>query len=107
MAGFSQLNSLIPRMLPSFMIILTFTRFRFYPSHHQTRQTEKITLQGPSLGTNFTLCCPYTILAHYQELEFAEQYGVSRHLVRVSIGLEKYEFIQETFENALNAIDFS
>lgn len=24
---------------------------------------------GPSLGTNFTLACPYTILAHFKELE--------------------------------------
>lgn len=24
--------------------------------------------KGPSLGTNFTLACPYTLLAHYQEL---------------------------------------
>lgn len=24
--------------------------------------------KGPSLGTNFTLSCPYTLLAHYQEL---------------------------------------
>jgi cystathionine gamma-synthase len=31
---------------------------------------------GPSLGTNFTLACPYTILAHYAELDWAAQYGV-------------------------------
>ncbi|KAF9239783.1 pyridoxal phosphate-dependent transferase [Melanogaster broomeanus] len=33
-------------------------------------------LKGPSLGTNFTLACPYTILAHYTELPWAAQYGV-------------------------------
>lgn len=44
--------------------------------------------KGPNLGTNFTLCCPYTILAHYDELEFAEQCGVSRYLLRISVGLE-------------------
>ncbi|KAL2179601.1 pyridoxal phosphate-dependent transferase [Thermothelomyces heterothallicus CBS 202.75] len=27
--------------------------------------------KGPSLGTNFTLCCAYTLLAHYKELEWA------------------------------------
>jgi hypothetical protein len=27
--------------------------------------------KGPSLGTNFTLVCPYTLLAHYHELDFA------------------------------------
>jgi cystathionine gamma-synthase len=24
------------------------------------------THKGPSLGTNFTLACPYTLLAHYR-----------------------------------------
>ena len=32
--------------------------------------------KGPNLGTHFTLCCPYTILAHYTELDFAERCGV-------------------------------
>jgi cystathionine gamma-synthase len=44
--------------------------------------------KGPNLGTNFSLCCPYTILAHYHELDFAERCGVSRNLLRISIGLE-------------------
>src|SRR6185503_11756131 len=34
--------------------------------------------KGPSLGTNFTLACPYTILAHYVELDWAAQYGVEK-----------------------------
>lgn len=44
--------------------------------------------KGPSLGTNCTLACPYTLLAHYDELEWAESCGVSRFLIRVSAGLE-------------------
>jgi cystathionine gamma-synthase len=44
--------------------------------------------KGPSLGTNFTLACPYTILAHYDELDFARDCGVSEHLVRISVGGE-------------------
>jgi cystathionine gamma-synthase len=44
--------------------------------------------KGPSLGTNFTLACPYTLLAHYTELDWAEGFGVDRRLVRVSVGLE-------------------
>jgi len=44
--------------------------------------------KGPSLGTNYSLACPYTLLAHYAELEWAERCGVSRHLIRLSIGLE-------------------
>lgn len=47
--------------------------------------------KGPSLGTNFTLACPYTLLAHYTELPWAAEYGVSSRLVRVSVGLEEYE----------------
>ncbi|MEZ5300893.1 MAG: PLP-dependent transferase [Verrucomicrobiales bacterium] len=46
--------------------------------------------KGPSLGTNFSLACPYTILAHYDELEYVTaQCGVPGHLVRLGIGLEE------------------
>jgi len=44
--------------------------------------------KGPSLGTNFTLACPYTIIAHFAELEWAAKYGVEEGLVRISVGLE-------------------
>lgn len=44
--------------------------------------------KGPSLGTMFTLACPFTLLAHYRELEWAESCGVSRYLIRLSVGLE-------------------
>ncbi|MDP6718218.1 MAG: PLP-dependent transferase, partial [Pirellulaceae bacterium] len=57
--------------------------------------------KGPSLGTNYTLICPYTILAHYHELEFAEASGVSRYLVRVSIGLEDVDDLKSRFTAAL------
>ncbi|KAJ3342911.1 hypothetical protein HDU93_000570 [Gonapodya sp. JEL0774] len=36
--------------------------------------------KGPSLGTNFTLASPYAILAHFDELDWAEGFGVSRWL---------------------------
>ena len=39
--------------------------------------------QGPSLGTNFTPACPYTIFAHYAELDWAALYDVPRSLVRI------------------------
>ena len=45
--------------------------------------------KGPSLGTNYSLACPYTLLAHYTELDWAARCGVSRDLVRISIGLEE------------------
>ena len=40
--------------------------------------------KGPSLGTNFTLACAYTLSAQYGEREWAAQYGVVEHLVRIS-----------------------
>jgi cystathionine gamma-synthase len=59
--------------------------------------------KGPSLGTNFTLACPYTILAHYTELEWAREWGVDSALVRISIGLEKAEALLGMFQAALAA----
>ncbi|MBP8130420.1 MAG: PLP-dependent transferase [Candidatus Hydrogenedentes bacterium] len=60
--------------------------------------------KGPSLGTNFTLACPYTLLAHYGELEQVEALGVSRNLIRVSVGLEPPEDLLHRFEEALAPI---
>ncbi len=59
--------------------------------------------KGPNLGTNFTLCCPYTVLAHYHELDFAEQCGVSRWLLRISVGTEPFADLQSRFAEALQA----
>ena len=58
--------------------------------------------KGPSLGTSFTLACPYTQLAHYQELDWAAGCGVSSHLLRVSVGLEEPVELWERFEQALS-----
>jgi cystathionine gamma-synthase len=57
--------------------------------------------KGPSLGTVFTLACPFTLLAHYTELEWAESCGVSRHLIRISVGLEDPEDLWRRLERAL------
>ena len=59
--------------------------------------------KGPSLGTNFTLVCPYPLLAHYKELEWASGCGVPSHLLRVSVGLEAIEELWQRFEQALDA----
>lgn len=59
--------------------------------------------KGPSLGTNFTLACPYTLLAHYDELEWVESCGVSRWLIRVSAGLEDTQELIARFDEALAA----
>ena len=59
--------------------------------------------KGPSLGTSFTLVCPYVLLAHYEELPWAESCGVPSHLLRVSVGLEEPEELWRRFQQALEA----
>jgi len=68
---------------------------RFYDALEVTK--------GPSLGTDFTLACPYTLIAHYRELEWAEGHGVSRWLVRISVGLERPDDLLARFGRALAA----
>ena len=58
--------------------------------------------KGPSLGTNFSLVCPYTLLAHYHELDFAKGYNVPPDLLRISVGLEDSEELHGKFEDAFN-----
>ena len=60
--------------------------------------------KGPSLGVQFTIVCPYTLLAHYDELDWCEDLGVSRWLLRISVGQEPYEYIRDRFENSLRNI---
>ncbi|KAG5463429.1 MAG: hypothetical protein BJ554DRAFT_7604, partial [Olpidium bornovanus] len=59
--------------------------------------------KGPSLGTTFTLACPYTILAHYGQFDWAAGFGVASHLVRVSVGTEPVEELLRAFRVALEA----
>lgn len=56
------------------------------------------------MGTNFTLACPYTILAHYFELDWASKFGVEANLVRVSVGLEDREMLLKGFQKGLDSI---
>lgn len=67
------------------------------PSVYDNLQISK----GPSLGTNFSLCCPYTLLAHYTELDWAAKCGVRADLLRVSVGLEDPADLIARFQNAL------
>ena len=60
--------------------------------------------KGPNLGMSYTLACPFTILAHYQELDFAERCGVSRWLIRVAVGTESADRLIERFSSALDAV---
>lgn len=76
-----------------------------HPQQAQEFYDNMDTAKGPSLGTNFTLCSPYVLLAHYQELDWAAQYGVDPDLVRVSVGLEETEELQLLFQKALAAAE--
>lgn len=57
--------------------------------------------KGPSFGTPFTLVCPYTLLAHYDELDWCEDCGVPSNLLRISVGTEPIETLISAFEEAL------
>ena len=61
--------------------------------------------KGPSLGTNFTLACPYTILAHFTELGWAAEFGVEEGLVRISVGTEDTDVLLRDFGVALAAAE--
>lgn len=60
--------------------------------------------KGPSLGTNYSLVCPYMLLAHYPELDWCDGLGIERHLVRFSIGLEEPEDLIERVRSALDEL---
>ncbi|KAK8103477.1 PLP-dependent transferase [Apiospora kogelbergensis] len=61
--------------------------------------------KGPSLGTNFTLMCAYTLLAHYAELDVVAEYGLREHLVRISVGLEGADYLAGLVAEALAAAE--
>ncbi|MBK1826009.1 PLP-dependent transferase [Haloferula rosea] len=58
--------------------------------------------KGPSFGTTFSLVSPYVMLAHYEELDWAEGCGVPAHLIRVSCGNEDPTVLQTAFSDALD-----
>jgi cystathionine gamma-synthase len=60
--------------------------------------------KGPSLGTNFSLVSPYTLLAHYHELDWAAERGAPRNLIRIWVGLEDPEDLEDRFARAFAAI---
>jgi len=60
--------------------------------------------KGPSLGTDFSLVCPYTLLAHYNELDWAAERGAPSDLIRVWVGLEDPEDLIGRCERAFKAM---
>lgn len=72
------------------------------PARHTQRFYDSLEFcKGPNLGTNFSLCCPFTLLAHFGELEWAESCGVSRYLLRFSVGLESPSNLIDRVSRAL------
>jgi cystathionine gamma-synthase len=59
--------------------------------------------KGPSLGADFSMACPYTLLAHYDELDHAAAWGVPRDLIRLSIGTEPLDWILSALDQAFAA----
>ena len=59
--------------------------------------------KGPNLGCNFSLCCPFTLLAHYRELDFVQRCGVHRDLIRISVGIEDVRDLIEDLTAALGS----
>ncbi len=47
-------------------------------------------IKAPSLGSDLTLLCPYTLLTHYDDTdEQLAEIGLPRFLVRIAVGCEK------------------
>lgn len=82
---------------------LTFSNMKAAKVFYDSLPCEK----GPSLGTNFTLACPYTVLAHWTELDWANDWGVPPDLIRVSVGLEDKQTLIQWFGKALDAAENS
>lgn len=82
-----------------------FTMLPKDPERNAPRLYDTLPLcKGPSLGTVYTLACPFTLLAHYRELDWAESLGVSRYLVRFSVGLEDPEELWRRVKGALDRL---
>jgi cystathionine gamma-synthase len=73
----------------------------FLPKHAPTttpRIFEKLRLShGISLGTKYSLVCPYVQLAHYHELDWARDCGIDPFLLRVAVGTESWEDLRARF----------
>ena len=77
----------------------------FLPRHaakNTPRIFENLRLsRGISLGTNYSLVCPYVQLAHYHELAWAKECGIDPLLLRVAVGTESWEDLRARFASAL------
>lgn len=60
--------------------------------------------KGPSNGTNFTLVCPYVQIVHRSELLDVSKFGADPNLIRVSVGLEEFQWLQDVFSTAIETV---
>ena len=61
--------------------------------------------RGPSLGTNFTLACPYTLFELFGDRKRTKKLGVSEYTVRISVGLEEPDALKEKIEVAFTGVE--
>lgn len=67
-------------------------------ANNTPRIFEKLRMShGISLGTSYTLVCPYVQLAHYNELAWAKECGIDPYLLRVAVGTESWEDLKARF----------
>jgi len=74
--------------------------------HHAAANTPRIfenlrVSHGISLGTKYSLVCPYVQLAHYHELPWAQECGIDPYLLRIAVGTEPWDELQQRFASAL------
>lgn len=71
-------------------------------AHSTPRIFERLAVShGISLGTKYSLVCPYVQLAHYHELDWAAECGIDPYLLRVAVGTEPWPDLQTRFADAL------
>lgn len=58
--------------------------------------------KGPSLGTNFTLICPYPLLVHYGDFNKTRTSNIADDLMRVAVGTENSDEIISRFKTSLD-----
>ena len=84
--GYGAVVSFVPRNAPE----------------NSPRIYERLALnRGISLGTKYSLVCPYVQLAHYHELAWARDCGIDPFLLRVAVGTEPWPALRERFADAL------
>ncbi|KAF5706283.1 cystathionine gamma-synthase [Fusarium mundagurra] len=61
--------------------------------------------KGSSFGTNFTLAIPFVQLAVYNKQESNENYGLPKHIIRISVGLERPRDIRAKMKQAMDEVE--